>query len=33
MKVELARAVLGGIGLCIGLWAWCTVIIIAMTPS
>ena len=30
MKVELARAVLGGIGVTIGLWAWCVVIITAI---
>ena len=30
MKTELVKAALGGIGVCIGLWAWCIVIITAI---
>jgi hypothetical protein len=29
-KAELARAILGGIGVTIGLWAWCILIITAV---
>ena len=31
-KVELVRAILGGIGTAVGLWAW-LVIIIAVVPG
>jgi hypothetical protein len=30
MKRELLRAFIGGIGVTIGLWAWCVVIITAI---